>query len=188
MVSNRTNTSANAKSPKSDLKLINPFRHNHSPVTVVIVFKRTLASTTATSVRESDLGGRDTLRERYRAATQPPRTTTSSKIAKFSTRKTNKAPAHEAFCSQLTIRSGMFTNIILDQMYLKSDEAAQRLKPAARQAFTGPVQMLPWRLGRFVGLRGDYFTYSFTVFDTACPAHSPSNNCLLEPQLKFTKK
>jgi len=82
----------------------------------------------------------------------------------------------------------MFTNIILDQMYLKSDEAAQRLKPAARQAFTGPVQMLPWRLGRFVGLRGDYFTYSFTVFDTACPAHSPSNNCLLEPQLKFTKK
>src|SRR5882672_3524444 len=142
MLSNRTNTSANANSPISDLKLINPFRHNHSPVTVVIVFKRTLASTTATSVRESDLGVRDTLRERYRAATQPPRTTTSSKIAKFSMRKTNKAPAHEAFRSQLTISSGIFTDIILDQMYLKSAKAARRLRAATRQAFTGPVQLL----------------------------------------------
>jgi len=47
----------------------------------------------------------------------------------------------------------MFTNIILDQMYLKSAEAAQRLKPAARQAFTGPVQLLSSRLERIVGLR-----------------------------------
>jgi hypothetical protein len=67
-------------------------------------------------------------------------------------RKTNEAPAHEAFRSQLTIPSGIFTNIILDQMYLKSAEAAQRLSSADRQAFTGPVQLLPRRLASLIGL------------------------------------